>query len=72
MKAPATTGIYTLHIVGSVRGVEETGSGLNLYTFTRYQGVDPEVNFNGLTPGIDYVSGYPTTRTFTFGVKLGF
>lgn len=47
-------------------------SGQNLYTFTRYQGVDPEVNFLGLTPGIDYVSGYPTTRTFTFGVKLGF
>ena len=55
-----------------IRSLRLYVSGLNLYTFTRYQGVDPEVNFNGLTPGIDYVSGYPTTRTFTFGVKLGF
>ena len=28
-------------------------SGLNLYTFTNYKGIDPEVNMNGLTPGMD-------------------
>ena len=55
-----------------IRTLRLYASGLNLYTFTRYQGVDPEINFNGLTPGVDYVAGYPTTRTFTFGVKLGF
>ena len=44
----------------------------NVFTVTKYKGVDPEVNFNGLTPGIDYTSGYPTTRTFTLGVKIGF
>ena len=47
-------------------------SGLNLYTFTGYKGVDPEVNFNGLTPGMDYYTGYPTTRTFSLGVKIEF
>lgn len=47
-------------------------SGLNLYTFTKYKGIDPEVNFQGLSPGIDYTSTYPTTRTVSFGVKLGF
>ena len=47
-------------------------SGLNLYTFTKYKGIDPEVNFLGLAPGVDYTSTYPTTRTFSFGVKLGF
>lgn len=47
-------------------------SGLNLYTFTGYKGIDPEVNFGGLAPGIDYMSTYPTTRTVSFGVKLGF
>ncbi len=45
---------------------------LNLYTFTEYKGVDPEINFLGLSPGMDYTGGYPTTRTYTFGVKLGF
>ncbi len=47
-------------------------SGLNLFTFTKYKGIDPEVNFLGLSPGIDYTSTYPTTRTFSLGVKLGF
>ena len=47
-------------------------SGLNLCTFTKYKGIDPEVNFMGLAPGIDYTSTYPTTRTFSFGVKVGF
>lgn len=47
-------------------------SGLNLYTFTGYKGIDPEVSFSGLAPGIDYISNYPTTRTVSFGVKLGF
>ena len=47
-------------------------SGHNLYTFTGYLGIDPEVNFLGLTPGVDYTGGYPTTRSFTFGLKLGF
>ncbi len=47
-------------------------SGLNLYTFTGYKGIDPEVNFGGLSPGIDYTSTYPTTRTVSLGVKFGF
>lgn len=47
-------------------------SGLNLFTFTGYKGIDPEVNFGGLAPGIDYTSTYPTTRSVSFGVKLGF
>lgn len=55
-----------------IHNIRIYASGLNLCTFTNYKGVDPEVNFNGLTPGIDYTSGYPTTRTFTLGVKIGF
>jgi TonB-linked SusC/RagA family outer membrane protein len=45
-------------------------SGTNLYTFTNYKGVDPEINFIGLSPGIDLVGGYPTTRMITAGIKL--
>ena len=47
-------------------------SALNLFTITGYKGIDPEVNFGGLAPGIDYTSTYPTTRSVSFGVKLGF
>lgn len=47
-------------------------SGLNLITITGYKGIDPEVNRQGLNPGIDDRDKYPTTRTYTFGVNLSF
>ncbi|RAV28245.1 SusC/RagA family TonB-linked outer membrane protein [Sinomicrobium soli] len=47
-------------------------SGLNLHTFTGYTGVDPEVNFNGLAPGVSPSLMYPTTSTYTLGLQLGF
>ncbi|GAB3314430.1 TonB-dependent receptor [Larkinella ripae] len=49
-------------------------SGQNLFTFTNYLGLDPEVNFRNSLPllqGID-LGTYPQVRTFTFGVNLGF
>lgn len=48
-------------------------SGQNLYTWTGYSGYDPEVSTrnSALTKGFDY-SSYPKTRSYTFGVKLGF
>ncbi len=44
----------------------------NLYTFTKYSGIDPEVASNGFTTGVDGRSFYPRTRTFTFGMNLSF
>jgi TonB-linked SusC/RagA family outer membrane protein len=49
-------------------------SGYNLVTFTKYNGLDPEVNqydANGPSMGIDYGT-YPQSRTFLFGVNVGF
>ncbi len=56
--------------------------GENLLTFTKYSGIDPEVNINGLkSPGIDKSVGSsdlgdnyycPRARTFSFGVNLSF
>ncbi len=52
----------------------------NLLTITDYSGYDPEINNRGnstvggdtdLRLGMD-LSSYPSARTFTFGVKLGF
>lgn len=53
-------------------------SGQNLFTITGYTGIDPEVRFvdsngnNALAPGIERRSTYFTTKTYTFGVNLGF
>lgn len=55
-----------------LRSLRLYASALNLCTFTNYRGADPEVGITGLTPGVDYENTYPTTRTFTFGLKLGF
>ncbi len=45
----------------------------NLLTITGYDGIDPEVNLGGLTPGIDYrETFYPHTRSFIFGAKINF
>jgi TonB-linked SusC/RagA family outer membrane protein len=45
---------------------------LNLHTFTKYSGLDPEVSFKGLYPGIEYYDTYPKTTTYTMGIHLVF
>jgi TonB-linked SusC/RagA family outer membrane protein len=47
-------------------------SAQNLYTFTGYSGLDPEVNIGGLSPGIESRDRYPTTRSFLLGIELQF
>ena len=47
-------------------------TGQNLFTITKYKGIDPEVNLSGLEPGIDWYDFYPHTKTFVVGVKLTF
>jgi len=44
----------------------------NLYTFTSYKGIDPEVNISGLAPGIDDKNRYPAVRSYTLGIFLTF
>ncbi len=44
----------------------------NLYTLTGYTGIDPEINYNGLSFGLDQYNVYPKTRTLTFGFNIIF
>jgi TonB-dependent starch-binding outer membrane protein SusC len=54
----------------------------NLFTITNYTGIDPEVRYtdseigdrfnSSLAPGLERRNTYFTTRSFTFGVNLGF
>jgi len=41
-------------------------SAQNLFTFTKYTGIDPEVGSNGIDNNV-----YPVTRTYSIGVNLG-
>lgn len=46
--------------------------GQNLFTFTKYDGFDPEVNMSsGFEVGVDY-GGYPTSKAFNFSVNIEF
>lgn len=47
-------------------------SGLNLYTFTGYSGIDPELDVTGLTPGFEWQDKYPKKRSFNVGVQVTF
>ena len=44
----------------------------NLYTFTKYRGLNPEIDITGWEGGIERSDIYPQTRTFTFGIQLNF
>lgn len=48
-------------------------SAQNLYTWTKYTGLDPEVSvqYTNLTPGYDF-SAYPRAKTIIFGLNASF
>ncbi|MBD5246302.1 MAG: TonB-dependent receptor [Barnesiella sp.] len=57
-------GIDNLRVYGTVD---------NVFTLTKYSGVDPEINTSGLdNPGIDLCNVYPKTRSFIFGLNVSF
>ncbi len=47
-------------------------SGQNLLTITKYSGIDPDIQVNGLEPGLAMMNFYPRATTLTLGVSLGF
>jgi ferric enterobactin receptor len=59
-----------------IKGFSVTATGTNLFTWTNYKGMDPEVSAAGGTggsgsTGIDYL-GVPAVSSFTFGINLTF
>ncbi|MBO9151671.1 SusC/RagA family TonB-linked outer membrane protein [Chitinophaga sp. GCM10012297] len=44
----------------------------DLFVITKYTGLDPEVNINGLEPGFEERNVYPRTRTFMLGAQVNF
>lgn len=61
--------------VENLKGISQLriyATGQNLFTITKYTGVDPEVSLSGLAPGIDNRNYYPKTRSFLLGVNVSF
>ena len=64
---------YTFNLKNSpVSQLRVYASGSNMFTFTGYSGIDPEVNSVGLYPGNDDRDRYPSTRTYTIGFSVKF
>jgi TonB-linked SusC/RagA family outer membrane protein len=56
-----------------VRNLRIYATGQNLALFTGYTGNDPDlVQDTGTGPGVDNRSRYPNTRSFVFGLNVGF
>lgn len=56
-----------------IRNIRVYATGQNLATLTGYSGNDPDfVQDTGLGPGIDSRGAYPSTRSFLFGINVGF
>ena len=47
-------------------------TGRNIATITSYSGLDPELQDTGFDAGIDSRGFYPRTRSWTFGLNIGF
>lgn len=62
---------YTLNktnVFEKLRIYLQTG---NLFTLTKYRGIDPEISTGSATnAGVDFGGNYPITRSFTFGINL--
>lgn len=56
----------------SMQSLRVYATAQNLATFTGYSGFTPEINNGGTLAGGIESAIYPTTRTFAFGVNVGF
>jgi TonB-linked outer membrane protein, SusC/RagA family len=60
---------------GAIRNIDQLRvffTGQNLFVITNYSGLDPEVDMNGLSPGMEGRNYYPKARTVSLGLNIGF
>jgi TonB-dependent starch-binding outer membrane protein SusC len=63
---------YTFPKIKGLRKLRVYVQAYNLFTITKYSGIDPEVNDgNPNNLGIDYGTAYPISQKFIFGVNMG-
>lgn len=68
----ATLGYNIKGISKYIKSMRAYASVNNLFTITKFTGIDPEVNQGGIAPGVDYNNFYPKTRTVMVGVNVSF
>ncbi len=68
----ATLGYNIDSKIKGIKSVRVYVTGDNLLTFTKYTGIDPEINQGGVAPGVDNNNFYPKTRVLMFGLNVSF
>ena len=63
---------YRLPAVGVLKNATFYVSGQNLLVFTKFKGVDPEMNTGFATAGVYTKQQFPRSRGFQVGVNLSF
>ena len=64
---------YTIQHLKGIRRLRIYAMAYNLFTFTHYSGLDPEVNDgNPNDLGIDYGTAYPISKKYLLGFNFGF
>jgi TonB-dependent starch-binding outer membrane protein SusC len=63
---------YTTHVNKYISSLRFCLSAENVFTFTKYKGVDPEVSINNQYPGLEYTATYPSTTIFSLGINADF
>ncbi|MCZ2339808.1 MAG: hypothetical protein LC127_16810 [Chitinophagales bacterium] len=55
-----------------LKSIRFYATGTNLFLWTKYTGIDPEIAFGGSEFGRDQYDVYPRTRTISFGINAKF
>ncbi|MGN0189568.1 MAG: hypothetical protein ACI395_08650, partial [Candidatus Cryptobacteroides sp.] len=73
MKSLSLSYQFDFKKVKFIRHLRLFATATNLFTITNYSGYDPEVSItqSAMSPNVDYAA-YPSCRTYSFGLNLGF
>lgn len=73
MKSLTLSYQFNFRKVKFIKHLRLSATATNLFTITRYSGYDPEVSItqSAMSPNVDYAA-YPSSRTYSFGLNLGF
>lgn len=63
---------FNNNVIKPIKSLRIYATARDLFVFTNYTGLDPEVNINGLEPGFEERNVYPKTRTFMMGLQVNF
>lgn len=61
---------YNFKNVGQFEKIRVYIASNNVFTLTKYSGIDPEISTTGLSFGLDQYNVYPKTRTVTLGINV--